>query len=154
MTQPSDSLRAISKEEFERWAPSLKVIVHEHARRYSSMELGGSRQAVAMSWRSDAIEPVVAVSEQAETWIGVDQRVACVSGDGRVVVSLGMASSVLDVRCFGDCTVVLCETEVVVFNRDFSIRAISELGDIPNEVQQRDGRLFVVFDDGRQEGLG
>ena len=153
MTSLRSTLRAISMEEFACLPPSQKVIVHDHARRFSALELVGSQQSVAMSWRSDAIDPVLVVGDRSEIWVGVDQRVACICDDGRIVVSLGLASSVLDVRCFSGCVVVLCETEAVVFNRDYSIRVVRGFVDVPCDVLEQDGKLLVVFEDGRLDSL-
>jgi len=145
------ALREISAEAFARWSPPQKVIVHEHARRFGAIDLVKSGQSIAISWRSEIVEPVVVVGDQSDIWVGVDQRIACVRSDGSIVVSLGLASSVLHLRYFSSGAVVLCETEAVVFNRDFSIRAIRGLGELPCDVVARGGERFVVFEDGSQD---
>lgn len=101
-----------------------------------------------MSWPSDLIEPVVALGSTSEIWVGVDQRVACISADGRVVVSLGLGTRLLDIRCFSTAVVVLCETEAVVFNADGSLRAVRGSPDLPCDVLEDGGALVVTFDDG------
>lgn len=147
-------MRAISLEEFERWQPALKLIVHEHSRRFAAVAVEGSSTEAALSWRSEVVEPVVVLSRKSELWVGVDQRVACIARDGRIVVSIGLASSLLDIRCLRDCVAVLCETEVVLFNVDHSIRKIHGVCDIPNDIAECDGKVIVTLDDGTQENVG
>jgi hypothetical protein len=146
-------IRPISEQDFDAWQPCRKVIVHEHARRFGSVAPGGAEHSFALSWRSDGIAPVSAVGARSETWVGVDQRVACISDDGRIITSLGLSSSVLEIRCFGGAAVVLCETEALVFNEDQSIRATRSFTDIPSGLHEMSGKLVVTFDDGRTETL-
>jgi hypothetical protein len=147
-------MHPISMAEFYSWQPTLKLIVHDHARRFAAVELSDSRQAFAISWRSDTIEPVLETGSEGETWLGVDQRAACVSSDGRIVASLGLASPLLDIKCFAKCAAVLCENEAVVFNRDYSIRGIFGFREFPQSLLEKSGGLFVVFEDGHEERIG
>lgn len=150
----SFQLRSISAEEFDDWPSSRKIIVHDHARRFAAAGPAGALDAFALSWRSDIVEPIVVMGDQSDTWLGIDQRVACISDDGRVVVSLGLVSPVLTILCFRDGAAVVCETAVLVFNSDHSIRVVKGLSDIPSDVIERDGRIIVVFDDEHQESIG
>lgn len=147
-------MRTISLEEFERWQPALKVIAHDHPRRFAAVSMEGSSEEAALSWRSEVVEPVIVLSRQSELWVGVDQRVACIARDGRIVVSIGLASSLLDIRCLQDGMAVLCETEVLLFNPDHSIRKIHGVCDIPSDIAECDGKVIVTLDDGTQENVG
>ncbi len=150
----SRPLRNISPKEFDLWQPALKVISHEHARRFAAILLEESSQEVALSWRSEVVKPVVLLGNQSELWLGVDQRIACVDSEGKIVVSIGLASSLLDIRYLHDCVAVLCETEVMLFNPDHSIRKIHGLHDIPVDITECDGILVVNLEDGMQEIVG
>jgi hypothetical protein len=148
-------LEQISREQFEAWQPCQKIIVHDHARRFGALRPPGERTPTfALSWRSDSIEPMLVAGVRDEIWVGIDQRVACVSGDGRIVLSLGLASSFLGIHCFANAVVVLCETEALVFNSDCSIRANRGLAGLPTDVLDQDGVLVLTLEDGRRETLG
>lgn len=148
------TLRAISAEDFDRWQPALKVIAHDHARRFAAIAMAGGKPDAAISWRGETIEPVLRAGSQSELWIGIDQRVACISVDGRTVVSIGLASSLLNIQCFRHCVAVLCEAEVILFNPDYSIRAIRAVPEVPSDIAERDGNIVVTLDDGTEQVVG
>ena len=154
MTINSRLVANISQTEFEGWSPALKVIVHDHARRFAAILHAASSQQFAISWRSEIVEPVVVTGTHSELWIGVDQHTACIANEGNVIVSIGLASSLLNIICFQDYVAVLCETEVVLFNADQSIRRIQGLRDIPNDITECDGNLVVTLEDGTQQIVG
>lgn len=154
MRKESHFISNISYDKFESWQPSLKVIVHDHARRFASVLHDPSSQYFAVSWRSELIEPVLVTGNQFELWIGVDQHVVCINKEGCIKTSIELASSLLDIRPFNDCTAVLCETEVVLFNSDNSIRTIIGLQDIPTDISECSEGLVVSFDNGTQKSIG
>ena len=149
----SSSVEAISSAEFDAWPPSLQLIVHDHARRFGRISLEGSPQEFALPWRSDSIEPIIRIA-QSDAWLGVDQRAACVDGWGRIAVSIGLASHIQDISSFRGGVALVCETEVVLFNSDYSIRTIHGLRAIPSNVAERDGKLVVTSTDGSVEVVG
>jgi hypothetical protein len=151
MTKKLRLVTNISQTEFEGWLPALKVIVHDHARRFAAVSHEASSQKFAISWRSEIVDPVVVTGGYSELWIGVDQHVVCIANEGNVIVSINLASSLLNIICFQNCVVVLCETEVVLFNTDQSIRKIQGLHDIPNDITECYGNLIVTFEDGTQQ---
>jgi hypothetical protein len=153
MIEQVRQLRTISMEAFDQWHPPLKVIVHDNARRFAALLMTGANQEIALSWRSDSIEPVLRQGNHSEIWLAVDQRVACLKGDGQILLSLGLASSILDVQCFRDCVAVVCESEVLLFNNDFSILTIQGCSDLPCEVIENREGLFITFDGGRKERI-
>jgi hypothetical protein len=128
------------------------VIVHDHARRFASLQLGSEGREVALSWRSDAIEPIV-VEDGGCTWLGVDQRVVGIRGDSTTVFALGLPSLLLELQHFGDLVAIVCEAEVITVNLDGSIRGIHPLDDLPTAIEATDGTLVVTYDDGRREPL-
>lgn len=148
------ALRSISAREFDSWEPALKVIAHDHARRFAAIATADDKREVVISWRGEAIEPVRAVGAQSEVWIGVDQRLACVAADGRIVVSIGLASSLLEIRCLKRCVAVLCETEVTLFNADYSIRSVRSVPELPSRIAEDGGAFVVTLDDGSEVKIG
>lgn len=143
----------ISSEEFDQWqVPSMKVIVHQHPRRFASVRLADAPCDAALSWQSDLVEPVVIRSRE-RLWVGVDQRVVCLSDSGLILFSVALHTRLLELQIHTPFLVVLCESEVMTINDDFSIRAIHPLVDIPAGVAIVDGKLVVTLDDGTIETL-
>jgi hypothetical protein len=153
MKSIAPQIQPITRDEFLNWSSCKKVIVHEHARRFGAIAPNGAPELFALSWRSETIEPIVAIGSCSESWIGIDLRIACVSDDNRIVVSLGLGSNVLNIRCFADRSVILCETDALIFNRDYSLRCVRPLSDLPDDVFEENGMLVVAFDSGRRERL-
>ena len=154
MISKPEPLIDISVEQFEHWPPALKVISHEHARRFAFLALANCAQGVALSWRSESVDPVVLSGGQSEVWLGVDQRVVCVTDQGMTLFSLGLGSSLLDIARFDDSTAVMCDGEVVVVNADYSIQRIHGLADIPKAVCFRNGKFVITFIDDSEETIG
>jgi hypothetical protein len=148
-----DLLRRISAKEFETWTPAMKVIVHDHPRRFASLTLRGGKEDGALCWRSDLVEPVVLIDESALIWIGVDQHVVCITHTGTILFSIGLGSSLLDIKRFPDVVAILCDAEVLLINLDYSIRRVCALGDVPSTIQLVNDKLVVTFVDGGTEML-
>lgn len=144
-------VRTITEMQFNEWDPCRKVIAHDHARRFGSVAPSRSPHEFALSWRSEIVDPVVVVGGRSETWLSIDQYVACISDDGRIVLALGLGSFALDMGCFPNYVVVLCETEALVFNNDYSIRAVRSFTAAPEELIETNGQAIISFDDGHQE---
>jgi len=140
----------ISAQEFERWQPSLRVISHSHPRRFASLHVGD--MSIALSWQSDLVEPTM-LRWKGATWVGIDQRVACVTDQGEIVFSLGLGSRLLDLKPVSAYLVIMCDDTLLSVNEDHSIRAIHRLGDIPSDVAFLDGRLVVTTADGATQLL-
>lgn len=143
-----DLFTLISAQEFEAWNPALKVMVHDHPRRFASLKLGVGIEEVAISWRSDLIEPVVLFDELSHVWVGVDQRVICITLQGVIMFSIGLGSLLLDIKRFPELIVILCDAEVITVNLDYSIRAMYRLNDIPSTIEMINGILIITFADG------
>lgn len=144
-------LTQMSESEFNDTDPAFRVIAHDHPWRFGRLQLLRASHPLVMSWRSDLIEPTLIRDEELEVvWIGVDQRLACVSFDACTLFSVGLASRILQLKNFEGFTVALCETEVLVVNHDYTLRAICSLPEIPDTVDMRDGKLVVALLDGNQ----
>lgn len=150
MKKNTNLIRSIPSAEFDSWPSELKVIAHNHARRFAAFKRGEKAKEVALSWRSDIIEPIVVAESEdhSDVWIGVDQRVACVSNDGVIFVSIGLNSCLIDIRRLHRSLAVICETEIILFNDDYSICAIHGMNNIPSELDERDGKMIITFIDG------
>lgn len=139
----------VSESAFTTSRPADRLIEHDHARRFGSFLASLAAHPLLISWRSDGIDPAVEVDERGGVaWIGVDQRIACVTLEGRTLFSIGLASSVLMVKPYPQFTAILCETQLIIINHDYSIRQISDLPDAPDAVEFSGGRLVINFLDG------
>lgn len=147
------TLVVVSEQDFARFVGSRVLIAHEHARRFAALKLSSNLE-FGVSWHSDGIEPELVVGPGGEVWVGVDQRVACVSPDGRIVLSLAVGGSVLSISTFEAGTVVLCDAEGTVFNRDYSLRATRPFVTLPVEVSAHGAGFLVRFDDGTTAAIG
>ncbi len=86
--------------------------------------------------------------------MGVDQRIAAVElATGRVLLSLGLGSSVLQIKfAKEEATVIACETEITVLNLCNSLRSVHEIIDIVKQVDIADGVIYVTtLNNGRRE---
>lgn len=145
-------LTHITEHDFNQSDPISRVVVHDHPRRYASLLLSGSSHALFLSWRSDLLDPIV-VSDpySSAVWIGVDQRFACVSAQSNTLLSVGLGSPLLQIKCFESCVVALCEIEVLVINRDYSVLTICDLREIAEDVDLKEGKLIVTSLNGEKE---
>jgi hypothetical protein len=144
-------LREISAEAYERSAPLCRIIVHDSPRRFAALRLPGTSQQLTLCWRSDLVEPILAVDPWSSSlWVGVDQRLAGVSAEGRLLFSIGLMTSLLDIRHVEGFTVALCDGQLVAVNRDHSVRAIYDLRDVPDTVDAGEGRATVRYVDGHE----
>ena len=142
-------LRTLTSGEFKSVDPARHLISHENARRYAAIDLGGTAGSYVLSWRSDLVEPVIDLSPAGERlWVAVDQQVACVElGSGEVQVRLPLFGNALDIDFAGDCTAVLTESEVLLFNDTLSLRALAHLPDLPESMCVSGNNLAIQFAD-------
>lgn len=141
--------RKISQADFNDVDPVRKLIVHDHARRFAFMDLDQPLGTFALSWRSDTIEPVIEQSGFA-LWVGVDQHIAAIDlKNGHVALSLPLNSNLLQVRTIeGGLVAALTETEVILFNSNFSIRLMNGLPDLPNLISVERQLVTIQLVDG------
>ena len=147
-------LTKISKDEFNKGDPIFRIIIHDYSWSFGSLHLPNASHDLTLGWRSDSIDPVIESDPLSSTiWIGVDQRVACVSPQGTILFSLGLFTPLLNIKLFDECIIALCETEAIAINRDYSIRRICDLREIGASVDIEDGKLIVTFIDGEKEAF-
>jgi len=139
----------ISEREFNEYDHSRRLFSHDNARRYACFELPSSKHTVAFNWRSDIIEPSVVVDEHSgTTWVGVDDRLAAVSKDGRIVVSLELIGQLLTIELVGEKAVVVCVLQALVMNGDGSIDATFDFPDAVDDFSINQHILSASFMDG------
>lgn len=144
----------ISQECFDQREASQMVIVHDHARKYAAVQLPDCVKGVVISWRSDSVNPVLLAGMQSDIWIGIDQRVVSITHQGQTKFSIGLASHFLKFYNLEDCMGILCETELVLVNGDYSIRNIHGLTNIPDSLVRRDSKLIVKLINGNEMVIG
>jgi hypothetical protein len=144
----------ISEYEFNKSDPMFRIIIHDYAWSFGSLHLPNASHDLTLCWRSDMIDPVIVSDPVSSTiWIGVDQRVVCVSLQGNVLFSLGLSTFFFDIKLFDEFIMVQCETELIAVNRDCSIRKIYDLREISADVYIKAGQLVVTFIDGQKESF-
>ena len=144
------TLRLITRKEFESCQPVHRIIVHDYARMFAFLTLAEGTK-FALSWRSDLVTPVVVMDETSDVcWVGVDERVAAVNCEGSILFSVALCCPLLSIHLFPRFITFLCDAELVIVNRDFSISAFHHLNDIPEMVAVVDGKLIVNYIDGSQ----
>lgn len=144
----------ISEYEFNKRDPIFRIIVHDHSRSFGSLHLPNASHDLTLCWRSDLIEPVIESDPLSSTiWIGVDQRIACVSPQGNILFSLGLITPILQIKHFDECIIALCQTEAIAVNHDYALRKIYDLREISDSVEIKDGELVITFINGEKEAF-
>ena len=139
----------IDESQFQKIDSIRQIIVHDHARRFASINLDNLGEC-GLSWRSDLIEPMVMLSPNHSTaWMGIDQQLVAVDlNQGRISVTLPLTSNVVQILTLSFVTVVLTELEVFIFNSDNSMRCIKGLPDIGSEISIQGTDLRIGLLDG------
>ncbi len=147
-------ITTITATEFDGIDPTNQVIVHDYPRRFACLHLPHAASPLGICWRSELIEPIlVQDSNSSVLWVGIDQRLVCVTMDGAIRFSIALASSLLQILNYTEFTVALCESQVLVINENSSIRRMDELPDIPDSVDLQDGRIIILLLDGSSRTL-
>ncbi|BAZ17082.1 hypothetical protein NIES4071_89600 [Calothrix sp. NIES-4071] len=128
-------IQCIEKYQFSQIEQSKQIIVHENARRFAIIDLGEKLGCYGFSWRSDLLEPTIVVSSDKKIWVGVDQRLVALNlHTGHIVVSLPLMTNILQIQAAKKVTVVLTESELLLFNLDGSIRFAKGLPELASEM--------------------
>ncbi len=140
-------INTISETQFAASDQAHHLFSHDDARRFAALELPDTGCRATLSWRSDLIEPSIFVDEvEAMVWVGVDERVAAVTYDGQVRLSLPLDSPLLTMLQYTGGVIVVCELAALVMNLD-NTRMI-DFPEIPEECEVLGNRLIVHFIDG------
>lgn len=143
------NINNIDESQFQKIDSIRKIIVHDNARRFASINLRNLGKC-GLSWRSDLIEPMVMFSpDESTVWIGVDQQLVALDlNQGKISVALPLNSSVVQILALSLITVVLTELEVFLFNLDNSIQCVKGLPDIGSEIFIQGKDLIICLLDG------
>ncbi len=143
-------LRTISEQEFNSYDGSRQVIADEHPRKFAALDLGESLGCYGLGWNSEFIDPEVVLSADEQTvWVGVDQYLAAIAlASGRIRVALKLHTNLLEIIALERLTAVRAETEILLFNPDFSIFIDEGFPDITEEISIVDDKLEVRFMEG------
>ncbi len=142
----------ISEQQYYGIDPIFRVIVHDHPRVFGTLLPPSASHALTMCWRSDLIEPVIVPnSVTSSIWIGVDQRFASVALTGNTLLSMVLNSSLLDIIHFEKLSVVLCETQALIFNHSYTLRKTCNFKDIAVSFDCMEDHMIVKLLDGESE---
>jgi hypothetical protein len=142
-------LERISEAAFLASEPNRRLIAHEYARCFADLRLPDCVAPLKISWRSDSLEPTITMDERGPTtWVGIDDRVAAVGGNGQIQFSIALDTPLLAILQWHAGVVAVCELSSIVIARTFCIRAILEFHDIPERYEMTDNQLLVAFMDG------
>jgi hypothetical protein len=139
----SARLTPISEDAFNSLAENQRIFSHDHARRYAVLHLDGPG-ALAISWRSDLIEPCL-LEDSGDFWIGVDERVACVSPGGQILLLMEIQTPILALEKWSGGVVVVSQTQAIVFHRDGTVRSVIEFPDLVQDFKLEKDDLTVDF---------
>lgn len=143
-------LRAISKQEFNSYEGCRQLIAEKYACQFAALDLGDVGSYV-LGWNSsEIIKPELELSpDKLTAWIGVNQYLAAINlSTGRIRVTLKLHSNILEIIALEKLTAVRAETEVLLFNPDFSIFLDEAFPDIIEEITIVDNELEVCFMEG------
>ena len=99
---------------------------------------------MAISWRSDLLEPCI-IKEDEVLWVAVDDRIAALTDHGQVVFSLAVQSPVLSLmRCAGG-VLIIAELQGLIINSDYSVRSIVDFPQIPQDYTLSGNQLITRF---------
>ncbi|MFT3925548.1 MAG: hypothetical protein QM778_23615 [Myxococcales bacterium] len=142
----------LSAEIFAEVPPVNRLIVHEHSRRFAKLTLNRTQATLGLSWPSDMIEPVV-VEGDGTVWIGVDQRVACVSELGETLFCVALSGFLYEIYCIPEFTAIVCDDQVLTVSRDWSIREMRGLSEIPTGIETVGATVVVTTADGHSNSF-
>ena len=141
----------IAESQFYEYDSNLRLFEHDNPRRFGRYELPGFNSFV-FSWRSDTIQPSVAVCESGGvTYIGADERLAAIGAGGQIIFSISLASLLFAVENTGALTIAVCEQQAIVFNADGSTKMTIDFPDVAEDFSVGDNFLAVSFMDGGAE---
>lgn len=145
-------LRTISEQEFNSYEGCRQIITEEHARQFAALDLGGPLGSYGLGWNSsEIIEPELELSpDELTAWVGVNQYLAAIDlATGRIRVAVKLHSNLLEIIAVERLTVVRAETEVLLFNPDFSIFFNEGFPNVTEEITIVNDKLEIHFLDGQ-----
>ncbi len=148
------NIQPISQAEFNQIEGVRRLIVHDYPHQFAILNLDERNGNYGLSWRSSPIiQPVIIQSKDERIlWVGVDQKLAAIDlQDGRICLSMSLHTPLFQILPLDDCTVVLTELDILIFNNsDLSIRYLEGLPEIAADLTVHDGDLIIrLIDENR-----
>lgn len=143
-------LRSISEQEFNQIEGCHQIIAQEYARKFAVLDLGDVG-SYGLGWNSsEIIEPELELSPDGMTaWVGVNQYLVAIDmPTGRIRVSVKLHSNLLEIIAVERMTAARAETEILLFNPDFSIFVDEGFPDITEEISIVGDKLEIRFLEG------
>ena len=140
-------LQSISESDFHQIDGARQLIADSHPRKFASLELGENLGVYGLGWNSELIEPELVCSADGQTvWVGVDQYLAAIeTANGRIRVVLKLHTNLFQIMVLERLTAVRTETEILLFNPDFSIFLNKGFPDITEEISFECDKLVIRF---------
>jgi len=134
----------INEQQFGEYEGCRQIISHAHSRKFAEIDIGSKAGLYALAWPSDLVEPVILV-ENDVCYVGVDQRVAAVNMQtGQMLFSFALPTSLLEIIDSTSAIAIVCQSDVIVLNRDYSIRCLHTVGEIIESIQIRGDKLEIA----------
>lgn len=114
----------------------------------SSLDLGERLGVYGLGWNSELIDPeIVSSADGQAVWVGVDRYLAAIEmGNGRIcVAALKLHTNLLQILALERLTAVRTETEILLFNPDFSVFLNKGFPDITKKMSIEGDKLVIHF---------
>jgi len=143
-------IHSISQSEFNQIPAIRQIIVHEYARKFACLDLGETLGCYGLSWCSELVDLTIEYSTDKNLlWIGIDRQLAalCLSS-GRICVAMPLTANLIQIKIVQEVTAVLTEHEILLFNRNGSLRFNHGFPDLPEEIIINEDNLTIRLMDG------
>jgi hypothetical protein len=136
------NLIPISKREFDAMDGPRRLNESPVSTSHYKIDLGVRGGVFGVGCSSELSPPVIV--EQPDCWIGVDCEIVVLEyGSGRIISLLALPSRFQFFSTFDDVNVVVCETDVFVFNKNRTLRTSESFGDIITKIERKEEMLAI-----------
>ena len=137
------NLEPISKREFDALDGPRRLNESPFSKGYYRIDLGVRGGIFGVGCSNELAPPTII--EHLDWWIGVDCEMAVVGrASGRILLLFVLPSRFQFFSPFDDLTVVACETDILVFNKDRTLRTFANLSDVITTVERGAEALSVT----------
>jgi hypothetical protein len=145
----------ITEQEFHTYGRSRRLFEHDSPRRYARIDIPGTDERIAISWRSDGVEPwVVIAPSSGAIFVGVDERLAVVGTNGEVLLSMLLESSLLTIERVDMHVIAVCELQAIVLDRLGRVESVIEFPDVIEQFSLSGSTLEASFMNGSSRKIG
>lgn len=157
LTDQEMKLKEISEEEFDQLPDSEKILCKEieYAHKFAYLFVNDKTKPILLCWRSDLTEPQILDDRDSPLlWFGVDEQLLAMNKlSGRVVITLTLASSLLELSTVKDTIILRTEFEIYSFSLNGLIQAVYSLPEISESMIASSNMLRVNLIDGQSLNL-